>query len=181
MNKGRAWTAEDVGNYQAWIDSFITEYEADGKVADCADLAIESLISFAEKEGLHVEITTRVKPRKVISEVDFKTYRAFVKAARSQAGAQNLADKQNTKPVDLKDALAGDLLIFDWSDSDHWHTMIFINQKKLWMGNVDNGDQVPIIVSDKSERNGNGPDYYLKHSDLRGGKPRRWAFFFGVT
>jgi len=200
MRRGGNWTPEHVARYRAWIDTFIRQYRDAGNVADCADLALESLVTYAGQNGLHVEITTRVSPRRTVSELGFSSYAQLARTARIEAGARNLADAQNTRPVDLRDALPGDLLLFNWMQTQqppnipHWHTMIFIDANKLWFGNAVNVDEptLPDYVSNDKKRRvvvgydaaghelmGDvGPQFYLTHQDIFGRTPRRWRLFF---
>ncbi len=193
---GRAWTGDDVTGYREWIDGWIAERAAGGEKADCADLALWAIITYAGQHGLHVpffymdKVDGKWKWRRA-SELEFKgNYPRFAAWARLMLGARNLADHVNTRPVPVEGIKAGDLLIFNWKQTEtepnipFWHTILYVGPDRLWMGNEDfeNKPTVPELITADKPRGARYPKDYLAHPDLyaeRGGVPsaRRWKFF----
>lgn len=193
---GRTWNEGDVAAYREWIDGWIADRAADGLAADCADLAILGVITFAARRELTVPLSffEREGGRGKWTRVSEGTFRGdydrFARWARRFLGAQNLADHVNTRGVPTPEMQAGDLLVYNWRQTDtepnipYWHTMVYVSPSRLWMGNEDHLDRptVPVAITDENPRGGRRPADYLSHPDLfaeKGGQPsgRRWRFF----
>ena len=177
--RGRDWTREAVTRYRDWIDGFCQGLRDRGVARDCADLAIDSVITFARDNRLHFEFTW---PAQGVtkSEEDFPTYDQFNSYLRRNAGAQNLADRQNTRLLGAEGKGAGDLLIYNWRGTSTWHTVIYISDQKLWKGNEDVTNR-PVIPEPITVQGSATTQYtilyYLNHSDMVGGSARRWRIF----
>ena len=196
MTSGRPWTTADVDGYRDWIDGWIGERAARGEAADCADLALLAVVTWASQRGLHVPLSFlqrrggRWRWTTVSQDTFGGDYLKYARWVRRMLGAQNLVDHVNSRPVATRDLRAGDFLVFDWRQSGaepnipYWHTIVYISPSRLWMGNEDSMDQpvAPQAITDDHPRGTRTPRDYLEHPDLYadprvGPAGRRWKFF----
>jgi hypothetical protein len=190
----RAWDQAAVVRYHAAAEWWLRAKVEGGLVRDCADTAISLLIDFASAEGLPLAfrkpafvpaLITNETPsvRYPVSGDVFKLIRKerFDRFIRDYWSAQMLATEGLTRPVPAAEAQAGDLCLFDWSDSTHWHTVIVGprdgEELPLWMvmGNLSGGTPTPLERVDRATQRARVRRYFT-HPDLYEGAPRRWDF-----
>lgn len=181
------WNEEYKKNYHIYTKTYISSYKT--KI-DCADLAISALIDYAGNNKLPVKlkyyangwnwmkfdpntITVDTKnPTK--AEEELKQYtEKFKTSAMIKLGALNVID--NTKPIVIGAAKAGDLIMSRWS-ATQGHTRIIytvtpevkdkaFQYKVIWY----QGNLPPVIPEKRSE-------YFKNINGVFDSLPRRWNF-----
>ncbi len=188
------WDKATVKRYHAAAEWWLRAKVQGGLVRDCADTAISLLIDFAAAEGLPVAFRKPAfSPSLVTNETSSVRYpvsgdlfklhnkERFDRFIRDYWGAQMLATEGLTLPITREQARAGDLCLFDWSDSTHWHTVIVgprdDDELPLWMvmGNLSGGTPTPLELVDRETQRARVKRYFT-HPDLYEGGPRRWDF-----
>lgn len=164
------WSATQQNNYSVYAKRYIAIYNS--KI-DCADLALATLIDFA---GIH-RLPIKLKYYSggwqwVAHEVTPDNSEAIKVSMMRDFGALNVID--NTKPIQIDDAIAGDLIMSRWTNT-LGHTRIIHSIKKP--ENEGDGYEVtwyqgtlpPIIPMRKI-------DTFSDIEGVYGRTPRRWKF-----
>lgn len=163
------WDRGKIDAYHVYAKTYVSNY---GQKIDCADLAIAALVSFAEKESLPVRLKYYSGGWKWKTFTPGETNaKDFKREAMRDLGALNVID--NTKPVAVNAAKAGDLVMSKWSPT-LGHTRIIYSVKYdsslkkyevIWY----QGNLPPVVPEQKT-------DYFSNISGVFGGTPRRWNF-----
>jgi hypothetical protein len=165
-----SWTIEHTYAYRRFAKQYISTYS---EKIDCADLALASLIEFAYESGLPVKLKYYDKGWKPYDSAAEPSKAAFKELVMRNMGALNVID--NTHPIKLADAGAGDLIMSKW-DTRLGHTRIIFDivpesaaqtpdYRVVWFqGNL------PAVVPQKRE------ELFSRIESVYGGSPRRWNF-----
>lgn len=163
------WDSTKVGAYQRYAKSYISSFNTR---IDCADLAIATLVDFAAKKKLPVKLKYYSSGWQWMefnpNTMDAKN---FKQSAMRQLGALNVID--NTKPISIGLAKAGDLIMSKWSRS-LGHTRIIYSvthdaKRKKYEVVWYQGNLPPVKPEKKT-------DYFSNISGVYGDQPRRWKF-----
>lgn len=181
------WRKSEIDGYHAHAKTYVSSYK--NKI-DCADLAISTLVDYAGQKRLPVRLKyysggwkwlefdpasigiDAKDPRKSASELQ-KYTKNFSNNAMVKLGALNVID--NTKPILIGMAKAGDLIMSKWS-STLGHTRIIhsvtpitvdkkIKYKVIWY----QGNLPPVVPQVKTE-------YFSTIGGVYESSPRRWKF-----
>jgi hypothetical protein len=170
------WSTQDQIDFSAFVPKFASEYDSE---IDCADLAIDALITFAARNSLPVRLFDFDNPppnRKRWLTFDpriddWQTKRSFM---MQQLGAINVIE--NTQAISLNMARAGDLILHENPDGIRYtgHTRLLVSAhydpRQLDYRIVRYEGDLPPVVP----RLING--WYKDIDNVFGNSPRRWNF-----
>src|SRR5690554_5034456 len=168
----KEWTEEDWEKYHKYVEEQLPDYgEKHEGVYYCSELARQLVIDLARENGLRIKFHYKklgICPV-TIDSADNKwsgdnAYNKFIKATEN-VGAERIA-KYNTKVIDFKDALSGDLLIYDYGHC--WHTRVIYKNDIKYNRYIYFAGSVPKTF-DK-----NTIDWSFQKEDLHELSPRRW-------
>ena len=170
------WSAQDQLDFAAFVPSFASEYATE---VDCADLAIDALISFAARKSLPVRLFDFDDPppnRKRWLTYDprsdaWQAKRAFL---LQQLGAINVIE--NSRAISLAEVRAGDLIMHEnpYGGGYTGHTRVLISAR-YDAGQRDyrvvryEGTLPPVVPVLKE-------GWYKDIDEVFGNSPRRWNF-----
>lgn len=160
------WTKDKQNKYHKFAKTYIASY---GKKIDCADLAIVTLVEFADKEKLPVRFKYYDKGWQWVEFALGDDKKKFKKQAMNMLGALNIID--NTLKVGVASAKAGDFIMSRWSSSQG-HTRVIQSIipegnkfKVVWyQGNL------PPVKPERRE------EYFANINGVYEQQPRRWNF-----
>jgi RHS repeat-associated protein len=162
------WTDEQIQGYQTYAADFISSYTEE---IDCADLALTALINYASENNLPLNLRYYDKGWKSYdaSSDAFTNVAQYLNTVRINMGALGVID--NTSPLALSNAAAGDLIMSKWS-STLGHTRIIssiaasgTDYNVTWyQGNL------PAAVPEQRQ------SLYSNIGSVYGNSPRRWNF-----
>lgn len=162
-----AWTSEVRSRYHQYAKNYISSYS---QKIDCADLAIATLIEFANKEKLPVRFKYYDKGWQWMEFSPSKDDATeFKKLSMRMLGALNVID--NTVKIPISSAKAGDFIMSKWSSTlGHTRVIYSVTPEKdkhrvVWyQGNL------PPVKPEKRE------DYFSGINGVYEEQPRRWNF-----
>jgi hypothetical protein len=170
------WSTQDQLDFAAFVPNFAQNYQ--DKI-DCADLALDALITFAADRRLPVRLFDfdgppghrkrwlTYNPR----SDDWRTTRAFL---LEQLGAINVIE--NSRKIELDEVRSGDLIMHENTTGGGYtgHTRLLISAKY----DADKRDHylvryegtLPPVVPELKQ------GWFSELDDVYGGSPRRWNF-----
>ncbi|MGD1045732.1 MAG: RHS repeat-associated core domain-containing protein, partial [Bacteroidota bacterium] len=166
------WTNETFKNYQTFAANYISTYK--DKKIDCADLALTALVEYASQNGLPIDLRYyrdgSWQSFNAASD-EFSSKDEYLSTVTNKLGALNIID--NTKPIALENAGAGDLIMSKLSEQMGHTRIIYDNiydkrTNNSWIAFY-SGTYPPDFVK-KQEGSFN------KLINIYGNSPRRWRF-----
>jgi hypothetical protein len=170
------WSAQDQLDFAEFVPRFASEYATE---VDCADLAIDALITFAAMKKLPIRLFDFDNPppnRKRWLTYDpriddWHAKRAFL---MQQLGAINVIE--NSRAISLNDVRAGDLIMHENPDGGGYtgHTRMLISarydpsQQDYRIVRYE-GTLPPVVPVLKK-------GWYKELEEVFGNSPRRWNF-----
>lgn len=161
------WNSEVQAKYQAFAKLYISSYN---QKIDCADLAIATLVDFAQKEKLPLKFKYYKHGWQWFPfDPEKDDAQKFKQSAMSMFGALNIID--NTKIIQIGFAKPGDFIMSKWSGA-LGHTRVIYSVtpvenkfKVVWyQGNL------PPVKPEQRE------DYFSNIANVYQQQPRRWNF-----
>lgn len=170
------WSTQDQLDFAAFVPEFAGEYATE---VDCADLAIDALITFAASKSLPVRLFDFDNPRpnrKRWLTYDPRTdeWQAKRTFFMQQLGAINVIE--NSRAISLNEIRAGDLIMHENPDGDGYtgHTRVLISARYDLRQRdhriVRFEGTLPPVVPVLKE------GWYKDIDEVFGNSPRRWNF-----
>lgn len=170
------WSAQDQLDFAAFVPDFARDYATE---VDCADLAIDALITFAGRNGLPVRLFDFDNPppnrKRWLTydprRDDWRSKQAFL---MQQLGAINVIE--NSQAISVNEIRAGDLIMHENLGGGDYtgHTRVLISarydprQRDHRIVRYE-GTLPPVVPVLKES-------WYKDIEDVFGGSPRRWNF-----
>lgn len=160
------WNNEIKAKYHQFAGFYVAAYH---QKIDCADLAIATLVEFANKESLPIKFKYYNSGWQWITFSPKDDAQKFKKQAMDMLGALNVID--NTIKVSIAAAKPGDFIMSKWNNSlGHTRVIHSITPVKNKFIVVWYQGNLPPVIPEKRE------DFFSNINSVYEQQPRRWNF-----